>query len=65
MYVPFACGGGCPRYAADVGDPDFRADFLDYCTALVSQHRRKDAFRVLPRERKRVSVTDASGNVSQ
>ncbi len=37
VYIPFACGGGCPRYAADIGDPGFRADFLDYVAGLVDR----------------------------
>lgn len=33
-YLDFGCSGGCPRYAADVGNPAFRADFVDYVRDL-------------------------------
>ncbi len=27
-YIPFACGNGCPQYAADLGNPAFVADWI-------------------------------------
>ena len=30
LYIPFACKNGtCPQYAADMGNPEFRKDWLD------------------------------------
>jgi len=29
LYIPYACGGGtCPQYAADIGNPAFRASWI-------------------------------------
>jgi hypothetical protein len=29
LYIPYACGGGtCPQYAADIGNPSFRASWI-------------------------------------
>lgn len=29
LYIPYACGGGtCPQYAADIGNPNFRANWI-------------------------------------
>ena len=30
LYIPFGCGGGtCPQYAGDIGNPAFRAHWID------------------------------------
>jgi len=31
LYIPFGCSGGtCPQYAADIGHPEFRKNFIDH-----------------------------------
>ncbi|MEM7142422.1 MAG: putative glycoside hydrolase [Actinomycetota bacterium] len=37
IYLDFACGGGCPQYAADVGNPAFVADFIAAVQVLVDR----------------------------
>ncbi|MEZ5166329.1 MAG: S-layer homology domain-containing protein [Acidimicrobiales bacterium] len=37
VYIPFRCGSGCERYAADVGNAAFRADFVAYLKTLRSR----------------------------
>ena len=38
LYIPFACAGGtCPQYAADVGDPGFRAYWIDATGATLAK----------------------------
>jgi hypothetical protein len=37
LYVPFACtGSGCPQYAGDVGNPDFRDHWLAEASATMA-----------------------------
>src|SRR4051794_1245557 len=37
LYIPFACSGGtCPQYAADIGDPEFRAAWLEEARSQMS-----------------------------
>ena len=35
------------------------ADFHDHARALMTQHRRENAFRIVAAERERIGVTDA------
>ena len=35
VYIPFDCDDGCPQYAADVGNPEFRRALLDEIATLV------------------------------
>jgi hypothetical protein len=38
LYIPFGCGGGtCPQYAADVGNPDFRAAWIADARATMAK----------------------------
>jgi hypothetical protein len=38
LYIPFACSGGtCPQYAADIGDPGFRAWWIEQARAQLEQ----------------------------
>ncbi len=38
LYVPYDCAGGtCPQYAADIGDPAFRAAWLDQTADKLDQ----------------------------
>ncbi len=38
LFVDYACSGGtCPQWAADVGNPEFRSDFLARIGALIDQ----------------------------
>ena len=38
LYIPWGCGGGtCPQYAADIGNPDFRAAWIAEARATMSQ----------------------------
>jgi putative glycosyl hydrolase-like family 15 (GHL15) protein len=41
LYIPYACAAGrCPQYAADVGNPDFRAAWIaDAATTLAAGYR--------------------------
>ncbi|HJQ84997.1 MAG TPA: putative glycoside hydrolase [Candidatus Binatia bacterium] len=41
LYIPWGCSGGtCPQYAADIGNPDFRAYWLqEAATALTKGYR--------------------------
>lgn len=44
LYVPYDCKGGtCPQYAADIGDPAFRAAWLDQ-TARKLRHGYRGVF---------------------
>ena len=37
LYIPWGCSGGtCPQYAADLGDPAYRAWFIDHVRAHVA-----------------------------
>jgi len=37
LYIPYACGDGtCPQYAADVGNPDFRAAWVGAARATLA-----------------------------
>lgn len=35
LYIPYDCGGSCPQYAADVGNPSFRADWIRRARATL------------------------------
>jgi putative glycosyl hydrolase-like family 15 (GHL15) protein len=36
LYIPYGCSGGtCPQYAADVGSPGFRANWIQEATATL------------------------------
>jgi len=38
LYIPWGCGNGaCPQYAADIGNPDFRAYWLAEADATLAQ----------------------------
>ncbi len=38
LFIDYACSGGsCPQWAADIGNPAFRSDFLDRVQALVDR----------------------------
>jgi hypothetical protein len=38
LYIPYGCSGGsCPQYAGDVGDPGFRAYWLDQAAGLLAR----------------------------
>mgnify|MGYP000642668698 CR=1 FL=1 len=38
LYIPWGCSDGtCPQYAADVGNPDFRAHWLAEASATLAQ----------------------------
>jgi hypothetical protein len=38
LFIPYGCGGGtCPQYAADVGNPDFRAAWIADARATMAQ----------------------------
>ncbi|MDW3219832.1 MAG: putative glycoside hydrolase [Acidimicrobiales bacterium] len=37
VYIPFACNGGCPQFAADVGNPAFRDDWIARVQASVDR----------------------------
>jgi hypothetical protein len=38
LYIPFACSGGtCPQYAADIGNPAWRQDYINRCKALIAK----------------------------
>jgi len=37
LYIPYGCGGGtCPQYAADIGNPAFRANWIQEATTAVA-----------------------------
>jgi len=37
LYIPYACSGGsCPQYAADIGNPGFRAFWIDEARAVMA-----------------------------
>lgn len=40
LYIPYGCGGGtCSQYAADIANPGFRADWINWAkTAISSGH---------------------------
>jgi hypothetical protein len=38
LYIPFDCSGGaCPQFAGDVGNPAFRADWIDTAAATMAE----------------------------
>ena len=38
LYIPWGCGGGtCPQYAADIGNPAFRAQWIADARATMAQ----------------------------
>jgi hypothetical protein len=38
LYIPFGCGGGtCPQYAADIGSPAWRQNYIDIAKGLIDQ----------------------------
>jgi hypothetical protein len=38
LYIPFGCSGGtCPQYAADIGNPAFRAQWIAKAKATLAQ----------------------------
>jgi hypothetical protein len=38
LYIPFGCGGGvCPQYAADIGNPAFRAQWIADARATMGE----------------------------
>jgi hypothetical protein len=38
LYIPYGCSGGtCPQYAADVGNPAFRANWIQEATATLGK----------------------------
>jgi putative glycosyl hydrolase-like family 15 (GHL15) protein len=38
LYIPYGCSGGtCPQYAGDVGNPAFRANWVQEATATLSK----------------------------
>jgi hypothetical protein len=38
LFIPFGCSGGtCPQYAADIGNPAWRQDYINRCKALVAK----------------------------
>ncbi len=37
VYIPFGCGGGCAHFAGDVGNPAYRADFVEQVRDLVER----------------------------
>jgi len=40
LYIPFDCGGGtCTQYAGDIGNPQFRAHWIDAASAQAAPYR--------------------------
>ena len=38
LYIPWGCSGGsCPQYAADIGSPAWRQDYISRCKALIAK----------------------------
>ncbi len=38
LYIPYGCSGGtCPQYAADIGDPAFRANWIREASAALGK----------------------------
>lgn len=45
MFIPYGCGGGtCPLYAADIGDPAFRAAWISELRGTMSGGNYKGVF---------------------
>jgi hypothetical protein len=38
LFIPWDCSGSsCPQYAADIGNPAYRADYINRCKALIAK----------------------------
>jgi hypothetical protein len=38
LYIPYACSGGiCPQYAADIGNPEWRAWFINLARSMMAK----------------------------
>jgi hypothetical protein len=38
LYIPYGCGGGsCPQYAADIGNPDFRRQWIAEARSTMAE----------------------------
>jgi hypothetical protein len=38
LFIPWGCSGGtCPQYAADIGNPAYRQDYINRCKALIAK----------------------------
>ncbi len=38
LYIPWGCSGGtCPQYAADIGNPAYRQDYINRAKALITK----------------------------
>jgi hypothetical protein len=61
LYIPYACSGGtCPQYAADVGNPSFRANWISAAGGMLSAGYAglfEDDFNM------RLQIGDGSGNL--
>jgi hypothetical protein len=36
LYIPYACGGTCPQYAADISSPRWRSYWVSQVTAALN-----------------------------
>jgi hypothetical protein len=61
LYIQYGCGGGtCPQYAADVGNPDFRARWIaDARASMAAGHYRGIFVDDVNME---IKVSDGAGN---